>query len=392
MRFDENLITSILDTDLYKLSMGAVIFHNFPNVKVRYEFINRDKTRKFPFGFEEELIRQIELLSFLRLTEKEKEWVNANLPYLRPTFLDWLASFRFNPKEVKVQQSNGELSVMIEGPWYKTIYWEVPLLSLISEIYFRFTKHNKEHDWEKRIIKKAKNLSSSNCHWMEFGTRRRYSFEVQDRVVDIMKDFAGFEGTSNPYLARKYGTPCKGTYGHEVIMALSAKYGVQRADDEWLTYWTDYYGQNLSVALTDTFTTNLFLNNCFLGWIHEIEGLRQDSGDTETWADTKILPVYKKYGAKTQEKTFIFSDKLTDDKYKKLDIKYRKIVKPIGGIGTFLSNDVGASPLEIVIKITAAHFGEGFKPVIKLSDDPNKASGDPHTIKQVLITVGLNEA
>jgi nicotinate phosphoribosyltransferase len=357
MRIDEPILTSMLDDDLYKLTSAAVVFHNFPRALVRYEFINRGKT-KFPSGFDEELYRQIQMMEFLRLTDYELEWLKTNVPYLPPTFLEWFRHFSLNSKEVSISLFDGNLKIEIAGPWYRTIFWEVKLMAVISELYFRLTKHHMDADWEKKIIKKAQLLSNSECRWMEFGTRRRYSFAVQDRVVDIMGQYGPyFQGTSNPYLAYKYKTEVKGTYPHEVIMAMSSKYGALAANAIWLDLWQKYYGV-VNTALTDTYTSDLFFSTVphNLNILGSIRGLRQDSGDPDNWADRQALPWLKKHGINPHGFNLIFSDALTAKSYKRLDIKYRKIVAPMGGIGTHLTNDVGAEPLNIVIKMTWANL------------------------------------
>ena len=250
MKVNEPLIHSLLDDDWYKLTMGSVVFHNFPNAEVEYEFINRGKT-KFPKGFDRELNYQIGLLAVLGLTRDEEAWLKT-IPYMRPTYAEWLFGFRMNPGEVTFEQNGGDLKVQVRGPWYKAIFWEVKLMAIISELYFRLTAQEKDKDWELRLRRKAFDLSDNGCFWIDFGTRRRYSYEVQDAVVRIMKTYKGFLGTSNPHLAMKHGVVTHGTYAHESIMGMSALYGVRMANKMWMKHWSDYFGGSLGVALTDT--------------------------------------------------------------------------------------------------------------------------------------------
>ncbi len=378
----------MLDDDLYKLTSAAVIFHNFPNAHVRYQFINRGGT-PFPPFFAEELHRQVRLMEFLKLNEKEYDWMKEKMRFLPATFLEWFKSYRLDSRELTITQTDGQLEITINGPWYRTIFWEVKLMAVISELYFRLTKHNKASDWEKRIIKKNKYLLETN--WMDFGTRRRYSFEVQDRVVDVMSNSLGFLGTSNPYLAYKYNTNVQGTYPHEVIMGVSAHVGILEANPHWMDLWRDYYGIELSVALTDTFTTPMFLNSLDTFDLNRYKGFRQDSGDPHEWVKI-MLADFKKKNINPLNKTFIFSDGLNEVKYRKLYQKYNKVIGTVvGGIGTYLTNDVDAKPLNMVIKMTHAdfHFPTGMVPVVKLSDDKGKHTGNPAQIKKALETVRM---
>lgn len=390
MIVERPLITSILDSDWYKITMGSVVFHNFPDAQVEYSFINRGGT-PFPDGFDSELKHQIELLSNLHLTDKELVWLKS-IPYIRPTYAEWLFGYTMNPNEVNIIQSDGELKITIRGPWYRTIFWEVPLMSLISELYFILTTNQeKSTDWKDIIYEKANKLSSNYCYWIDFGTRRRYSYEVQDKVVETMKGWKGFLGTSNPHLAMKYGITPQGTYAHESIMAMSALYGSARmANKMWMKHWSDYYGGCLGVALTDTFTTDIFLNDFGSYEARLFDGVRQDSADEYQWG-TKILDHYKKLGILTSNKRLVFSNNLNVEKYIPINRCFSPWAQPIAGIGTNLSCDVfsdeqklrGIHPLNIVIKMNKANFGWGWIDVVKLSDDIGKHVGSPDTIRRI---------
>lgn len=386
MKIKEPIIKSILDDDFYKLTMGAVVLHNFPNAQVEYQFINRDKT-PFPKGFDVELRHQIELLARLELSQKEESWMKT-IYYMRPTYAEWLRGFRMNPKEVQIEQIGGDLKIRICGPWYKAIFWEVKLMAIISELYFRLTEQEKENEWENKIRKKAFSLSDKECYWIDFGTRRRYSYEVQDRVVAIMKTYKGFLGTSNPHLAMKYDVTANGTYAHECIMAMSALYGVRMANKMWMKHWSDYFGGALGVALTDTFTTEKFLPDFGSYEARLFDGLRQDSGDPMEWGD-RILNHYKSLNVPTENKRLVFSDGLDDIRFRDISWRFRGRCQPIGGIGTYLTNDVGPKPLNIVIKMTKANFGRGWIDVVKLSDSPGKHTGHRDAVELVKREMGI---
>jgi len=395
MIVEHSLISSILDTDWYKITMASVVFHQFPDAIVEYSFINRGKTT-FPPNFDKELIHQIKLLSNLHLTTEEQSWLNT-IPYIRKTYIEWLAGYRINPNEVEIIQHGGELKITIRGLWYRTIFFEVPLMSLISELYFIMTGQEKFDDWKVKIYTKAVKLSTNYCRWIDFGTRRRYSFEVQDKVVEMMKDYKGFLGTSNPYLAMKHKVAPQGTYAHESIMAMSALYGVIMANHMWMKHWADYFGGNLGVALTDTFTTEQFLNDFGSYEARLFDGVRQDSGDPTEWGN-RMLKHYSDLGIQTTNKRFVFSDNLNDDKYIELARKFQPFAQPVGGIGTFLSNDVfsqeqkmkGFKPLNMVIKMTRANFGYGWRNVVKLSDDKGKHTGEKGAIQSTKEQLGIS--
>jgi nicotinate phosphoribosyltransferase len=368
------IIQSLLDTDHYKITMGQVIFHRFPRAQARYEFINRGKT-PFPEGFGAQVARHVQELADLRLTPTEADWLRKRVDYFKPTYLEWLANYRFDPREVSVGQVDGVLSMDVAGPWYRTVFWEVPLLALVSELYFGGTAP--ASDWRDRIHQKAERLSAAGVQWVDFGTRRRFSYEVQRAVNDVMRDCRPlYLGTSNPYLAMMYDLPPVGTYAHEAPMAMQALVGFSSADRVWMEAWQEEYQGELGIALTDTLTTRRFLSDVFEGRMARLfDGVRQDSGDPAAVAEM-VIAHYEKLGIDPRSRRIMFSDSLTDQKLIALHERFRDRIEVAGGIGTFLTNDMGARPLNIVIKMTAADFGHGWVPVIKLSDDPGKQSGD----------------
>lgn len=382
------ILTSMIDDDLYKINMGSVAFHLFPRAMVTYEFFNRGKT-EFPEGFDNYLRLQIQSMATLALTADEAAWLKT-IPYIRPTYIEWLTGYRMNPSEVTVTQVGGNLFIRIYGPWYRTIYWEVKLMAVISELYFRMTGKLPQTDWEQRIENKAVKLQTNGCHWIDFGTRRRFSLEVQDAVVRLMRMARGFLGTSNPHLAHKYGVTAHGTYAHESVMAMSALYGPRMANKMWMKHWSDHFEGNVGVALTDTFTTDAFLRDFGTYEARLFDGVRHDSNDPFAWGE-KMLVHYRRMNILTSNKRLVFSDSLNDDKYIALDKYFRQWAQPVGGIGTFFTNDVGAhvTPLNMVIKMTKADFGFGELDVVKLSDNEGKHTGDQAAIRRVKAELGI---
>ena len=390
----------MLDDDLYKFTQSAVVLHNFPDLEVSYEFINRGKT-PFPVGFAERLKRQIFLLHMLRLSREEAKWLKS-LNLMRPTYVEWLSGYQYNPFEVDVEQNGGELKITIHGPWYRTILWEVKLMSIISELYFMMMDAPIAECWRNRIVEKAEDLSEAECLWCDMGTRRRRSLTVHDAVVNVMKNYSGFIGTSNPWLAMKHKINPIGTSAHESVMAMECLFGANEANLRWLDLWRQYYGEKLNVALTDTFTTDVFLKQMMDIDLSRWQGYRQDSGDPYEWGN-KMIMRFNRFGSATwtswlEDKTFIFSDNLNVPKFIGISEKFRPIVKSvIGGIGTHFTNDtftpaqvdMGWKPLNMVIKLSGVKVGKKWIGAVKLSDDACKYTGKPEDIARVKSTLNL---
>jgi nicotinate phosphoribosyltransferase len=380
------IIPSLLDTDHYKITMGQVIFGQFPSARARYRFINRGGT-VFPDGFRDALTEQVRAMADVRAQPAEIAWLRQNVRYLKPTYLEWLAHYRFDPAEVEVRQRGGTVEIEVTGPWYRTVFWEVPLLALVSELYF--AARQPVEGWEGRIRAKAEKMAAAGARWADFGTRRRFSLAVQDKVNEVMRAYRPcFLGTSNPYLAMKYGLTPVGTYAHEGPMAMQVLAGVVAADRAWMDAWIREYQGDLGIALTDTLTSAYFFR-CFGRKDAKLfDGVRQDSGDPAALAETAVAH-YQGFNIDPRGKRVIFSDSLTDDKLIALHRQFSGRIMVSGGIGTFLTNDVGHRPLNIVIKLAEADFGAGWVPVIKLSDDAGKYSGDPQRIAAARLQLGL---
>ncbi|MCH4896141.1 nicotinate phosphoribosyltransferase [Marinilabiliaceae bacterium JC040] len=377
----EPIITSILDNDLYKFTMMNAVIHHFPRALVKYKFFERTKKLEFPKGFSKELKEQIDHLATLSLTVKEEKWLKETCGYyLPPTFFIFLRGYRFNPKQVSIEQIDGKLDLTIEGPWHEAILWEVVLMALISELYFRMTNNhikdtkslnNKDH--QKAIIYKEKNI----C-FADFGTRRRYSLKNHDRVIEVYKNDAkgSFVGTSNMFLAMKHNLIPIGTHAHEWFMFMAAKYGYRQANREGLGKWVETYGGELGIALSDTFTTKAFLKSFNTLYAKLFDGTRHDSGDPIEYTN-KMLKHYKSLGIDPKYKTIVFSNNLNPEEVFRISEYCKDKIQYSFGIGTNTTNDVGVTPLNIVIKMTHAMpdgFGE-YIPTVKLSDDNEKHTG-----------------
>ena len=387
-------VVSILDNDFYKFTMQNAVVHLFPKARAKYAFINRG-AHVFPVGFDAALKTAIAELGELKLTKAEKIFLAQNCPYLDPVYLDFLQGYRYDPDEVTVQQNGAELSVTVEGYWYRTILWEVPLMFLICELYYTLTGQKRIPDDEVALIAKNKmeKYRALGITIADFGTRRRHSYEVQKITVKALKDHGGpsFSGTSNVHLAMLWNTKPIGTHAHEWFMFHAAKYGFKMSNQLALENWVQVYRGDLGIALSDTYTTEVFFQQFDKKFSKLFDGVRHDSGDPIAFAN-KTIAHYRQYGIDPLSKTIIFSDSLNYEKVAHIAAYCSNKIGISFGVGTNFTNDVGLKPLNIVLKMTDALPDEGvWNPVVKLSDEKGKYTGDPETIRLAKRILGLEE-
>ncbi len=385
------MIHSILDNDLYKFTMQLAVVKKFPRAKVRFEFINRGKD-PFPEGFAEELRRQVFAMQNLQLSLEEKLFLEG-LYFLEPTYIDFLQGYRYNPGEVGIVQKGNELSVSIEGYWYRTILWEVPLMALISELYFKMTGKQAFADEEVADIarKKAVKYKMLGVQFADFGTRRRYSHYHHNLIIESLKTSGGknFIGTSNVHFAQKYGLKAIGTHAHEWFMFHAAKYGFKSANKTGLENWVNIFRGDLGIALSDTFTTETFFRSFDTKFAKLFDGVRHDSGDPLAFAD-KTISHYESLRIDPTTKSIVFSDGLNPEMVETIEKHCRGRIRTSYGIGTNFTNDVGVKPLNIVIKMTAAKpEGQEYTPTVKLSDVAGKHTGDEDTVELAKRVLGI---
>jgi len=384
------MISSLLDNDFYKFTMQNAVVKLFPKARARYRFINRGNHR-FPDGFADGLRRDIAELAKLQLSPQEKAFFAKTCPYIDPTYFDFLQGYRYDPSEVDIRQTDDQLEVNIEGYWYRTILWEVPLMALICERYYEMTKQNRVPNDEvtATVRDKIGRYRDLGVTIAEFGTRRRHSYQVHRLVVQALSEHGqgSFIGTSNVHMAMIHKTKPIGTHAHEWFMFHAAKYGFKMANLLGLEHWSEVYRGDLGIALSDTYTTDVFFSQFDKKLTKLFDGIRHDSGDPLVFAD-KAIRHYERLGIDPLSKTIIFSDGLNYDKVARIAAYCRGRIGLSFGIGTNFTNDVGLTPMNIVIKMTEAFPEEGqWTPVIKLSDDAGKYTGDPETIalaKQIL--------
>lgn len=381
---------SILDNDFYKFTMQYAAVKLYPDTQAKYEFINRGK-HEFPEGFGKALQERIHEMAQLALTPEEKIYLKFTCPYLNSAYLDFLQGYRYDPAEVQIEQIGSDVSVKIHGYWYRTILWEVPILSLISELYYELT--NQERDADEKVVetvkRKAESYQEMGVKVAEFGTRRRHSYAVHQLVVDALKDFGGisYVGTSNVHFAMTSGVKPIGTHAHEWFMYHGARFGFKVANGVSLDRWVNVYHGDLGIALTDTYTTEVFFTQFNKKLAKLFDGVRHDSGDPIEFAE-KTIEHYKRMGIDPMHKTIIFSDGLNLEKVKSIAEATKDKIGISFGIGTNLTNDVGLQPMNIVLKLIAiAEPDIPWTNVVKLSDEKGKHTGDPrmiHLAKEIL--------
>lgn len=380
------IIKSLLDNDLYKFSMMNAVFNLFSRLIVRYKFIDRNSI-SYPDNFDKDVMDEIKKMENLKLTGTEKTYLMEKLGnFLPPTFIDFLAGYRFDSNEIKVWlDEDNKLHLTIEGYWFKTILWEVPLMAIISELYFIKTGQEVnifDENIQKNDLSKLSKMMKHNAYFADFGTRRRFSFENQDRIVKLFskKGNHTFVGTSNVFLAMKHNVKPIGTHAHEWFMVIAAIFGYKMANKIGLEYWVKVYNGNLGTALTDTFTTDVFLKSFDTMFSKLFDGVRHDSGDPFEFAD-KMIKHYESLGIDPMSKTIVFSDGLNTDLAAKLKEYCVGRIKCSFGIGTFLTNDLGVKPLNMVIKVTEVYVDGHWVGAVKLSDNPIKHTGKEKDIE-----------
>jgi len=403
---------SLLDTDFYKLTMQHAVLHHFPEAQTTYKFSHRDANIYFTRQCYEQFVATIPSFSTLSLTPEERTWLQNTCPYFKPSYLDYLAAYRFKPSQVQVSfvprapnSDEGRIEIEASGPWAEAIFWEVPLLATLSEIYF--TTVDKDWDYEgqaDRAYEKGTKLLEAGCVFSEYGTRRRRSYDTHDLIVGQLvraqKDRLGrgkLSGTSNVHLARKYGISPSGTIAHEWFMGIGAMRGYEHANNIALDLWKEVYPNGLTLfALTDTFSTKAFFQNFTADAerARRWHGLRQDSGDPFVFAP-QAKEVYEQLGISPSEKLIVYSDSLSVEKAIALKKQCDELgLNPGFGIGTFFTNDFKSlssggkeksKALNIVIKIASING----RPCIKISDDLTKNTGDLETLLKVKDIFGL---
>ena len=377
----EQIITSLLETDMYKLSMGQAIYHLFPGYKTTWSFKCRNKDVHFTEDMVDEIKYQIHAYCRLRFTQEELKYIDS-IKWVKGSYVDFLERWQPRYDDFTIT-TDGEcgLSIETKGTWLNTSMYEIPVLAIVNEVYFRMTYEYDEliTSFKERLDKKVQALISGEYNignFSEFGLRRRLSSEAQEYAVrELVAHNAEYKdsfcvGTSNVYLAKKYGITPVGTMAHEWLMCVGQGNHMHNpAYSNWyaLDAWVKEYGVLNGTALTDAITTEVFLKDFQLTYATLFTGVRHDSGDPFEWGD-KMIAHYESLGINPKTKTLLFSDSLNFEKAHKLNAYFKDRSGVAFGIGTYISNDTIVPPLNIVMKTTACNGMD----VAKISDTPGK--------------------
>ena len=369
------IIISLLDSDLYKFNMLQVFARKHMDLCGQYYFKCRNKDVIFTKEMLNEINAQIDHLCTLSFTDDELKYLNS-IRFLKPGFIGFLRFWKPMRDYVHTSLSeDGQLEIIVDGPLFAIMMFEIYLLEIVNEVYFRLS-----YNYDRLVISAREKLEQKiegfkngtySFKFAEFGCRRRLSREWEDEVVrKLSAEVPNMVGTSNVYLAKKYGLTPIGTYAHEYVQMYQGIPSIPLAYTNYyaLKDWYDEYKGDNGTALTDTITTDLFLLDFDRSMANNFTGVRHDSGDPYEWGE-KMIKHFEKYGIDPKTKTLLFSDSLDFDKAQAIYEHFKDRTKVSFGIGTFVSNDTCEKPLNIVIKL---QYVNG-RPVAKLSDNPEKA-------------------
>ena len=375
------IINSLLDTDLYKCTMQEVVWNQFPNVQVEYAFKCRTAGADLS-PYADEIRDELAAYCRLRLTDEEAAFLHG-IPYLKSSYVDALRDLTLNPDHVEISiDSNAapedRLQIRIVGSWFQTILFEVPLLAIINQVYFR---HNQPDDAAnrqegmRRLEAKVDLLKHADApvSLIEFGTRRRYSRNWQETVITVLQDRlkdstnSTLLGTSNIAAAMRHDLRPYGTMAHEFLQACQALVALPDFQKFAFDTWMHEYRGDLGIALSDVVGMDAFLRDFDKLFCKAYDGARHDSGDPVEWGE-KLIKHYQSLGIDPKAKSAVFSDSLDIPRAMELAQHFEGRIRTSFGIGTNLTNDMGFEPLSIVIKMTRCNG----RPVAKLSDSPGK--------------------
>lgn len=375
------IIDSLLDTDLYKFTMMQVVLHQFPAAEVEYSFQCRNAGAPGIADlapYVDEIRAEVRGLCSLRFQDEELAYLKA-MRFIKSDFVDFLGLFRLNEKYLSITAlPTGEIDVVIKGPWLHTILFEIPLLAIINEVYFRNTQKQPDlAEGRKRLDSKIGELQTGGLGELkiaDYGTRRRFGKAWHEELLRTLVSRLGsgasgqLAGTSSVLFAMKLGLIPLGTMAHEYLQACQAL-GPRLRDSQVFGFemWAREYRGDLGIALSDVYGMSAFLRDFDLYFCKLFDGARHDSGDPFQWGE-RMLAHYQAHRVDPKTKTLIFSDGLTVPRTIALYQQFRGRCQLAFGIGTNLTNDLGYEPLQIVIKMLRCNG----QPVAKLSDTPSK--------------------
>ncbi|MCF8172539.1 MAG: nicotinate phosphoribosyltransferase [Candidatus Methylopumilus sp.] len=373
------VIKSLLDTDLYKFTMMQVVLHHFPAAQVEYRYKCRTQGVNLR-PFLDEIRQEIHALCQLRFEPSELDYLKS-LRFIKSDFIDFLGLFHLPEKCIEVSEGElaGEIAISVKGSWLHTILFEIPVLAIVNEVYFRnvcqdpdWAEGRKRLQTKMKLVLDATDLAEFRV--AEYGTRRRFSHVWHEEVVTTMKAQMGehFAGTSNVWFAMRHGVLPLGTMAHEYLQACQAL-GPRLRDSQVfaLETWAKEYRGDLGIALSDVYGLEAFLRDFDMYFCKLFDGARHDSGDPFEWGE-RMIAHYTANRVDARTKTLIFSDALTFPRAIELTRRFAGRCRTAFGIGTNLTNDLGHEPLQIVMKMIRCNG----QPVAKVSDAPEKTMCD----------------
>ena len=400
----EPIITHFTDNDLYTFTCQYYILETYPRAEVEYTFFDRNRQR-YPEGFAALLQEQLEHMKEVTITDEEVEFMKKRCIFLPLWYFTFLRGYRFNPREVTVSQDGeGYLSISVKGKWFSTIMWEMPILSCISELMHAHRGDFERYDAaleERRAVEKSVRIFSEGLTLGDMGTRRRLSFAHHDMVVRVMQDVYSnpskygapeggwpgkFTGTSNVWLAMKYGCSPLGTMSHQLISFEEIVSGVFECNFNVMKKFSDVYDGDNGIYLYDCFGDHVFFSNLSKRMAMMYKGLRVDSGSEEEQTE-KIIAKYSSLGIDPATKQVCFSNGLNIDRAVEIHRYVAGRVQDSYGVGTFLTCDVtGCEPMNIVVKLTKGRITENrrWHDCVKLSCNLSKTLGNPEKCKYLI--------
>jgi nicotinate phosphoribosyltransferase len=376
------IITSLLDTDLYKFTMMQVVLHQFPGAQVEYKFKCRNAGIDLA-TYAAEIREEIRSLCTLQFSDAELAYLRG-MRFIKSDFVDFLGLFRLNEKYIQITpQPGGELAITVQGPWLHTILFEIPVLAIVNEVYFRnIQKMPRLQEGRQRLDAKIDLLHAAGLQDLkiaDYGTRRRFSKAWHEEVLRVLSAQLGtqpptgqFAGTSNVLFAMKLGITPLGTMAHEYLQAAQAL-GPRLRDSQIFAFesWAREYRGDLGIALSDVYGMSAFLRDFDMYFCKLFDGARHDSGDPFDWGE-RMIAHYAGKRVDPKTKILIFSDGLTVPRTIELYQRFRGRCQLAFGIGTNLTNDLGDAPSHVPLQIVMKLVRCNGQPVAKLSDTPSK--------------------
>lgn len=396
------LINHLTDNDLYSFSVCYLYLNKYPRAHGHYTFVDRNNS-VYPKGFAEKVREQLKAMESIAISEDEIDYMKRRCYYFPTWFYTFLRGFRFDSGEVDVSQdAEGRLRIAVEGLLWKTVFWEMPVLSIVSELWHREQGDMAHYDRAREYAKsfqKGERLIKCGLAFAEFGTRRRFSFDHHDMVMESLcaanrerrEGEGSLAGTSNVYFAMKYNVIPIGTMSHQVVSFCGAIFGYKEANFLAMKHWQETFDSDLGTYLYDTYGWAAFQENFSKKYAKLFDGLRVDSGDNFQAVD-KIVAKYRELNVNPRAKSLTFSNGLSVEEAVAIHEYCRGKIGDNYGIGTFLTCDVdGVAPMNIVMKLTAAKLTEKkeWQKAVKLSDDLGKCTGDPVEVEIAKKTLNI---